>query len=89
MDGAFGDHFQLSQKFLIEIFNYLIFGLLLPHSSFQIGNSDLHSLLAESVSFRILVAFESFNINVDAGLGLDVFDVSAGEVDAGFLFYDI
>ena len=89
MDGAFGDHFQLCQKFFVEIFNYFVFGLLLPDSSFQIGDPDLNGLLAEPVSFGILIAFESFNINIDGGLRLDVFDVSAGEINAGFLLDDI
>ena len=89
MDGAFGDHFQLCQEFLVEIFNYFVFGLLLPDSSFQICNPDLYGLLAEPISFGVLVAFESLNVNIDGGLRLDVFDVSAGEIDAGFLFDDI
>lgn len=45
-------------------------------------------MLAEPIRFGVFVVFESFDIDVDAVLGLNVFHVSAVEINAGLLFND-
>jgi hypothetical protein len=43
-------------------------------------------LLTESISFHVFITFQTFDVHINACLRLDVFDVSATEIDAGFSF---
>lgn len=44
LDGILSMHFQLGKHFLIVVLNHLVLGLLLPHSSLQVADSQLESL---------------------------------------------
>lgn len=71
------------------VLDHLVLRLLLPHSPFQVGDPEVKGLVGESLSLSVLILFESFDIKVDAVLGVDVFDVPAVEISSCLFLDDV
>ena len=65
-----------------------VLGQLLANCLLQISYTHLHSLTTESLGSRILIGFEAFDVEVDGGLGLDVFDVSSAQINISLFLND-
>lgn len=78
----------MGKNLFVVVLYHLVLRLLLPDSPLQIVDPQLNCLLAEPIRFGVFIIFESFDIDVDAVLGLDVFHVSAVKINAGLLFND-
>lgn len=82
-------HFELREDLVIVVLDHLILSMLLPDCSFEIGDPEIEGLVGESLRLCVLILFESLDIEVDAVLGVDVFDIPAVEIRSCLFLDDV
>lgn len=64
------------------IFDHFILSLLLSECSLYVLDPHFYCLIIKAICFRVLVIFEPLNVEIDAVLWLDVFDVPSAQINA-------
>lgn len=82
-------HLELRQDLVIVVLDHLILRLLLPDCPFEIVDPEIEGLIGESLRLCVLILLEAFNIEVDAVLGVDVFDIPAVEISSRLFLDDV
>ena len=81
--------FELGEDLVVVVPDHLVLRLLLPHCPLQVGDAEVQGLVGISLRLRVFVLLEAFDVEVDAVLRVDVFDVPAVEVGSRLLLDDI
>lgn len=82
-------YFELREDLVVVVLDHLILCLLLPDCPFEIGDPEVKGLVVEPLCLCALILFEALDIEVDAVLRVDVFDVPAVEIGRCLLLDDV